>query len=333
MEGQSVREGIALTAFTPRGKALAKRLAAELGGTLRTDEALADWTQAAFADCEALIFVGAAGIAVRSIAPYIQSKATDPAVLCVDEAGCWVIPILSGHIGGANALALRVAVITGGKAVITTATDLNDLFAVDLWAKKQGMTVQQPERIKQVSAKLLRGENIVIDCPYPVTGSLPAHVRLGSSGDVLVSYRRTDSDALQLVPRLLTLGIGCKRGTSSEALNEAFKAFCVERGILPEAFTSAASIDIKRDEAGLLAFCKAHGWPLRFYSAEELRGAEGAFTASAFVESVTGVDNVCERAAALASGGKLVEKKYAGGGVTFAMAEHYVNYDWSWQDG
>ena len=328
-----MREGIALTAFTAHGKALAERLKAELGGTVRTEEDLADWTQTAFKHREALIFVGAAGIAVRSIAPYIQSKAADPAVLCVDESGRWVVPLLSGHLGGANALALRVAAITGGEAVITTATDLNGLFAVDLWAKKHGMTVQQPERIKQVSARLLRGEDIVIDCPYPVTGSIPGHVGFGSPGDVLISYRRTGSDALQLIPRVLTLGVGCKRGTSADALEQIFKAFCTERGILPAAFTSAVSIDLKRDEVGLLAFCKAHGWPLHFYSAEELRAAEGAFTPSAFVKSVTGVDNVCERAAVLDAGGKLIEKKYARDGVTFAAAECYVNYDWSWQDG
>lgn len=328
-----MREGIALTAFTPRGKALAEYLAAKLGGAVRAEETLAVWTRAAFNAREALIYIGAAGIAVRSIAPYIRSKAEDPAVLCVDETGRWVIPILSGHLGGANALALRVASLTGGAAVITTATDLNGLFAVDLWAKAQNMAVLQPERIRNVSAKLLRDEDIVIDCPYPVTGSIPGHVRLGTPGDVLVSYRQTDSGALQLVPRVLTLGIGCKRGTSTETLNEAFQTFCTERGILPKAFTGAASIDLKQDEAGLLAFCKAHDWPLRFYSAEELRDIEGVFTASVFVESVTGVDNVCERAAALDAGGRLIERKYACGAATFAAAERYVNYDWSWQDG
>ena len=82
-----------------------------------------------------------------------------------------------------------------------------------------------------------------------------------------------------------------------------------------------------------MAFCEDHGWPLHFYTADELRGAPGKFTASAFVKSVTGVDNVCERAAVLDAGGRLIEKKYACVGVTFAAAECYVNYDWSWQDG
>ena len=349
-----MREGIAMTAFTARGDELASKLAASLGGSVRgKDQPLANWTRESFASCDALIFVGAAGIAVRSIAPYIQSKALDPAVLCVDETGRWIIPILSGHLGGANALARRLAALTGGEAVITTATDLNSLFAVDLWAKAQNMAVLQPERIKNVSAKILRGETITIDCPYPIAGTPPEYIRLGRDADVIVSYRRREPlkhchcepvtdvtgvairppEALQLVPRVLTLGIGCKRGTDAGTLKAAFQQFCIERGICPKAINGAASIDLKQDEAGLLTFCKAHGWPLRFYSAEELRGAPGDFTASAFVEATTGVDNICERAAVLASGGKLIEKKYARGGVTFAVAECYVNYNWSCDNG
>ena len=349
-----MREGIALTAFTARGDELASKLAASLGGSVRgKDQPLADWTRESFPSCKALIFVGAAGIAVRSITPYIRSKAEDPAVLCMDEGGRWVIPILSGHLGGANALARRLAALTGGEAVITTATDLNGLFAVDLWAKAQNMAALQPERIKNVSAKILRGETVTIDCPYPIAGTAPALVRLGRDADVIVSYRRREPlknchcepvtdvtgvairppEALQLVPRVLTLGIGCKRGTGADTLTAAFDAFCAERGIVPEAVESAASIDLKRDEAGLLFFCESHGWPLRFYSAKELHSAPGDFTASAFVEAVTGVDNVCERSAVLASGGKLIEKKYARDGVTFALAEHYVNYNWSCDNG
>lgn len=329
-----MRDGIALTAFTPRGKVLAERLAASLGGSVRAEnESLAAWTAAQFKSCEALIFVGAAGIAVRSIAPQLESKAADPAVVCVDETGRWVVPLLSGHLGGANALARKLAALTGGEAVITTATDLNGRFAVDLWAKKQGMTVLQPERIKRVSARILRGEEITVDCPYPVSGDAYNYVNLGSPGDVLVSYRTEKTDALQLVPRVLTLGIGCKRGTGLEVLEAAFQQFCIERGICPEAIVTATSIDLKQNEAGLLEFCGSHGWPLRFYGAEELRGVAGDFTASDFVASTVGVDNVCERAAVLASGGKLIEKKYARDGVTFAAAECYVNYDWSWQDG
>ena len=248
-----MREGIALTAFTERGRELASELAAALGGTLRENtQPLADWTEERFAACEALVFIGAAGIAVRSIAPHLQSKAADPAVICMDEAGRWIVPILSGHLGGGNALAGRLAALTGGEAVITTATDVNGRFAVDLWAKRQNMAVLQPERIKIVSAKILRGETITVDCPRPIAGAAPDLVRPGRDADVVVSYRVPAGGALQLVPRVLTLGVGCRRGTGADTLEAAFRQFCAERGIAPEAIERAATIDLKQDEEGLL---------------------------------------------------------------------------------
>ena len=326
-----MREGLAFIAFTERGAALAERLSAALGGSVsRPGEtcSLTDWTKEHFPRREALLFIGAAGIAVRAVAPHVRSKAEDPAVLCLDEYGRHVIPLLSGHLGGANALARRIAALTGGEAVITTATDLNGVFAVDLWAKRQGLQVQNPERIKDISAKLLRGEEIMISCPYPIRGLPPEHVSLSQIGDAVVSWRVQPQEGLLLVPRSLSIGIGCRRGTSAEALEEAFSRFCAERGVFPNAIRNAASIDLKRDEVGLLAFCRGRGWEPAFYSAGELRAAEGDFTASAFVQTQVGVDNVCERAAILRSGGALVEKKYSQPGVTFALAEAPVELDW-----
>lgn len=330
-----MEEKLAIVSFTEKGAHVAKTIQDALGGSRsdahdESDFSLADWTQAAFASSTALIFVGAAGIAVRAVAPYLRSKATDPAVVCVDEQGRHAIPLLSGHLGGANALAERIAAVTGGAAVITTATDLNRAFAVDLWAKKQGMTVGQPERIKTVSGKILAGETVKLRCPWPVAGEQPPQLQLADGGDVVVDYRVQTGNALQLVPRMLTLGIGCRRGVSAERLEAAFRRFCTERGVLPEAVASAASIDVKRDERGLLDFCERRGWPLTFYSAEELAAAAGEFSASPFVESTVGVDNVCERAALLSSGGELAEKKYASDGVTFALAMGAPQWDWSW---
>lgn len=328
-----MRDGIAIAAFTPRGTELGRLLAGELGASLaltgREDFSLSIWTAEQFPKREALIFIGAAGIAVRAIAPHLRHKAEDPAVLCVDELGAYVIPLLSGHLGGANALAQRLAALTGGEAVITTATDLNGLFAVDLWAKRQNMAVVNPERIKRVSAKLLRGERVRIDCPWPVAGERPHLVEMGNPGDACVCCRRTDGNALLLAPRIVTLGIGCRRGTTKEQLELSFARFCDERGLLPQAVAAAVSFDLKQDETGLLAFCKAHDWPLRFYSADKLKAVPGTFSASPFVERTTGVDNVCERAAAC-EGGKLIEKKYAAEGVTFAAAEGPFTPDWSW---
>ena len=168
-----------------------------------------------------------------------------------------------------------------------------------------------------------------MECAWPVAGNAPEQVREAPDGDVLVSCRNTGTPALQLVPRILSLGIGCRRGTDAETLKTAFIRFCAERHILPQAVEKAATIELKRDEEGLLAFCAEAGWPLHFYSAEELRRVEGSFSASTFVESRVGVDNVCERAAVLCSGGELSENKFAAEGVTFALAERPICLDWS----
>ncbi len=327
-----MKEGIAILAFTRKGTDLGERLAGLLHASLsqagQKGFSLSGWTEDNFTRREALIFVGAAGIAVRAVAPWIKNKTEDPAVLCVDETGRYVIPLLSGHLGGANTLAETIAAITGGEAVITTATDINGLFAVDLWAKRQKMEILQPERIKGISSRILRGETIRVDCRWPVAGKPPAGVEPGTPGDVRVSLYREEDGALQLVPRIIRLGIGCRRGTAEETLAAVFERFCRERGLLPQAVACAASIDLKADEEGLKAFCAARNWPLCFCSAEELRTAEGAFSASPFVEKTVGVDNVCERAAVLA-GGRLIERKFAAEGVTFAAAEGDFAPDWS----
>ena len=106
-----------------------------------------------------------------------------------------------------------------------------------------------------------------------------------------------------------------------------------EQNLWLEAVCGAATIDLKAEEAGLLDFCAAHGWPLTCYSAEELRRAEGTFTPSAFVEQTTGVDNVCERSAVLAGGGALLTGKHAGNGVTMALAWRPFRLDWRWKNG
>lgn len=329
----------AYLAFTEKGMALAHRLARALPGSVSRCGAggvrLAEWTSTQFAQADALIFVGAVGIAVRAIAPHCKSKATDPAVVVLDECGRFAVPLLSGHLGGANALARALAEACGAIPVITTATDANGVFAVDEWAKAQGCAVLEPERIKLVSGALLAGHTVRLASDWPVQGTPPAGVdpaRTPAEADFALTLSPA-GDALHLVPRIGVLGIGCRRGTCAEQLETAFADFCARHSLAPACIAAAASIDLKADEAGLLAFCRAHGWPITFYSAEQLRALPGPFTPSPFVQSVTGVDNVCERAAVLASGGCIRIPKQAGGGVTFALALCPYAPDWRWQNG
>jgi len=138
-------------------------------------------------------------------------------------------------------------------------------------------------------------------------------------------------NALHLIPHIGVLGVGCKRGTTAAQLEAAFAAFCADTKLAPVGITAAASIDLKQNEPGLLEFCRSHGWPVSFYSAAQLRAVPGTFSASRFVQGVTGVDNVCERAAVLASGGTLLLPKYAHTGVTFAAAVRPFAPDWRWK--
>ena len=327
----------AYLAFTSKGLALARKLAAaQPGAVARCGEngvTLANWTVAQFAQSDALVFVGAVGIAVRAIAPHCRSKATDPAVVVLDECGRFAIPLLSGHLGGANDLARRLAKACGAVPVITTATDANGVFAVDEWAKHQHCLVAEPARIRKVSSALLAGRTVRFASDWPIQGTPPAGVE--PAGDAAqASFALTitptmTSNALHIIPRIAVLGIGCKRGTPADKLADAFAAFCAETKLAPESIAAAASIDLKKDELGLAEFGQKQGWPVTFYTADELRAAPGQFAHSDFVQSITGVDNVCERAAVLAAGGPV----WARNGVTFAVALRPFTPDWRWNDG
>ena len=225
----------AYLAFTDTGLALAKRLAAALPGSVarcgRDGDSLAEWTSAQFVHSDALIFVGAAGIAVRAIAPHCKCKATDPAVVVVDECGRFAVPILSGHLGGANDLARAIAAVCGAVPVITTATDAHGIFAVDEWAKHQNCMVLEPERIKLVSGKLLAGQPVYYWADFLITGTAPAGLcpaEAPKKADFALTLCPT-GQALHLVPRIGVLGIGCKRGTSADTLEAAFAAFCTRQ--------------------------------------------------------------------------------------------------------
>lgn len=321
-------------------------------GEGKTD--LRAWTALTWEASDALLFVGAAGIAVRAIAPHVASKANDPAVVVIDEAGRFAVPLLSGHLGGANELAQTVARAAGAIPVITTATDVRGVWAVDTWARRAGLAVSNPEAIKRVSARLLSGGRVALYSDMPISGQPPEGVDIASDrarADIVVSpfaganagasvlaAEITDAPAgetgkpagvraqapapepLRLVVPCIVAGIGCRRGACAEVIGEAFLLACGQAGISPSAVREAATIDVKAHEEGLLAFCRARNIPLVTYSADELSQVDGSVSPSDFVRATVGVDNVCERAA-LADGGKLIFPKLAHSGVTVAFSK------------
>lgn len=327
---------IHIIAFTARGAALAGRLCGLLAGCeARAPErycrepvqpmegSLAAWTAARFQKGNALVFVGAAGIAVRAVAPHVARKDADPAVLCMDEAGRHVVPLLSGHLGGANRLARRIAEITGGSAVLTTATDVNGVFSPDTWAAEHDCAVTDTVAVKYVSAALLDGETVGLRTEFPVATPLPPGISEteGTRCGIEISLKPKSPFAhtLHLVPRCIVAGMGCRRGVAAEALERRLRDALDALELPLAAVGTVASIDRKADEPGLLELCRRIGARFVTYTAEELMAVEGDFTPSRRVEETTGADNVCERAAVRA-GGTLLSRKNCGDGVTVALA-------------
>ncbi len=244
---------------------------------------------AVFADTDALIFVGATGIAVRAIAPYIKDKLADPAVLVVDETAHFLIPVLSGHAGGANDLARHLAEALDAVAVITTATDLQDQFSVDTFARQQHLRIVEKDEIKHLSGALLSGE--------PIGALTPQNGFVISPHPVGHPFSHT----LHLVPQDLVLGMGCRKGIPLEGLKEFVEECFSEQGLSLYRIRAVASIDQKAEEPGLKALSKDLGVPFFTYSAEELLEQQGTFAGSDFVKQTVGVDNVCERSALCAA--------------------------------
>ena len=312
-------------------------------GLSYVEQPLTEWTGEQMKARRSLLFIGACGIAVRAIAPFLTDKLNDVPVLVMDEQGRFVIPVLAGHVGGANELALSLAERMGSTPVITTATDLNHCFAVDLFARRNALHIVNKDGIAKVSSRILAGEEVTMaveeghlreEEAQTLRGrrgsrktNIPDGIRLVSTEspvDILVapaSYGQ--GRLLTLRPKEYVIGIGCKRGKAAEQIDHFVNRALKESGISMEQVAVFASIDRKKDEEGILWMSSHYGIPFVTCSAEELQQVEGNFHASEFVKSQVGVDNVCERAALRFSGpdGILIAGKQAEDGITVAIAK------------
>jgi len=307
---------LGLVSFTARGRALGEHLVDGLSQSNQAELVLWDKSQISlkafvadhFRSLDGFVFIGAIGIAVRLTAPYLESKAQDPAVVVLDEGGRYVIPILSGHLGGANHLARDIGRLIGAEPVITTSTDVHGIFAVDTWSQRQGCEILEIDRIKNISGALLDGQPVGLVSDFEIGGKLPEGLTPAVSGlvgiCVSISEQKQPFEAtLHIVPKCVTLGIGCRRGTDFEDLERFIIETLAEKDISLKAVSALHSIDLKKEEPCLLRFSETYGIPFKTFSAWELMDVQGTFERSAFVESITGVDNVCERSAMAADQG------------------------------
>lgn len=298
-------------------------------------QSIGEWAKEQFEEANVLLFIGACGIAVRAIAPYIMDKLYDSPVLVMDENGHYVIPLLSGHVGGANELAVSIAERIGAEPVITTATDLNNKFAIDLFAKQNGLIIVNKEGIVKVSSKVLAGKSIVMSVEE---GHLEKNVKLPKGIElveypplqkvdaVITSEDREFETAILLRPKEYVIGVGCRKGKEAGKIEDFIISHLQNVGISPVQLFGMASIDVKKDEPGLLTWSHKERIPFITYTAEELMCVEGDFHKSEFVREKVGVDNVCERAALkmCEPEGELIYEKHTEKGMTIAIAKR----DW-----
>jgi cobalt-precorrin 5A hydrolase len=342
------RYKLAIWAVTPKGAGLATRIAGALGngdillsesltqtvpGALGFDR-LADAVTERFGRYDGHVFVMSAGIVVRVIAPHIRYKTVDPAVVVVADGGGHAISLLAGHIGGANRLTLAVAAAVGADPVITTATDIHQVPAIDVIATDRHLAIENPEAIKHVSMALLTGSRLKVHDPHGfLKDTIPPEMisagawNASESGDEAAGIfvddirQKLPPRTLRLRPPTLAAGMGCNRNTEMAEMKALLLETLASNRLVPGSLCCLASIDIKHDEPGLVALAKDLAVPLVFFTKEELNRARGVASPSAMAKKHVGVESVCEAAAILAAqNGRLIVPKQRTKNVTVAIA-------------
>lgn len=295
---------------------------------------LSDFMPNLFRDYEALIFIMATGIVVRSIANEIKSKFEDPAILVIDEKGKNVISLLSGHMGGANEMTNYISSLIGGNPVITTATDVNDKTSLDMIAKKLNAHIDNfRECVKEVNSLLVNdGEiGVYVDGNYDVdTRGLIAiknidefhrHDKL----DKIIyitnksSTEINDERIIKVVPKNIVIGMGCRRGTTYEDINNSLEDLLNKYDLDKKSIRKIGSVEVKKDEKGIIELAKQLNVPFETIKLEEIKKIEDKFEKSDFVKKSIGVYCVAEPVAYILSNKNLIVTKHKYKGITFSI--------------
>ena len=348
-------ESIAVFCLTPGGIRLARKLQGHLPLTCYCSEKLfeagfepfagsfAKTVAQAFRTHTALIVIGATGLTVRVIAPLLIDKLTDPAVVVIDERGRHVISLLSGHVGGANALTRYLAGVLGADPVITTATDVNELAALDTLAVQLDADIHDfRNAVKQVNHMLVSDGRVGLFWDH---GSLPepgdhwpveqcdmrGFIQVDSLAAlppnldalVCVTLRGTLPElqlpVYKLVPRRVVVGIGCRRATSFQLLVSLLTQQLEKYEFDPLALKAIGSVELKGDEPGLQHLSACCRVPFNLFAVSELREHEHRFPQSDFVRQTIGVGAVSQPVAWLMSNGHLVGETLRKQGVTITL--------------
>ncbi len=292
----------------------------------------------AFLRDSAIIVVGACGIVVRTIAPLLQDKFADPAVLVIDEKGKHVISLLSGHVGGANELARYLSHVINATAVITTSTDVSQTCSFDLLAKQMcADTNDFRVATKTINQMLVSDKRVGIIVDPFLTNQLDFDIHsFDIRGLTIVNednVEQSELDALidvsmqsvrpswsvptfQLIPKRLVAGIGCRKGVEPKLLESVFKSQLQALNFHPKAVSVIGSIDVKRNEDAIVSLAKTYDVPFEVFTADELNQCADRFPRSDFVEKTVGVGAVSQPIAWLLSNGVLLGETIRRQGIT-----------------
>ncbi|PIP38222.1 MAG: cobalamin biosynthesis protein CbiG [Desulfobacterales bacterium CG23_combo_of_CG06-09_8_20_14_all_51_8] len=334
---------LAVWAITPKGAELALQVKEKWGNadlflsaTLNVEadfkpfSSFSQSLEVMFPRYDGHYFIMATGIVVRLIANFLKDKTTDPAVVVGDEAGHFVISLVSGHIGGANELARELAADIGAQAVITTSTDVNELPGIDVLARNLGLYIENTPAIKHVSMAYIQDRALPLHDPYNLVRphipkeliEEPAMFSPARSG-VFVDYEVRDlpGQVLVLRPKCLVAGIGCRRGVPKEELEFFILGIFRAHHLSIHSLAKIVSVDLKENEPGLNQLATDLGVPICFYSTDQLNQVEMVPNPSFLVDKHIGVKSVCEAAAILATGrNHLIVPKQTNKTATIAIA-------------
>lgn len=284
-----------------------------------------------FSKYDYIIFIMATGIVVRSIAPYILDKTLDPGIIVIDEKGKNVISLLSGHIGGANQMALNISKFINANPVITTATDVNNKSSLDMICKSiNGYIYNFRENVKLINYMLIDNKKvgIYIDGDYKVDTrgfitinnikdikNLDAIVYITNKKELDIKHHKI----IKVVPKDIVLSIGCRKNTDSKFLYSCFIDFINKNNIDEKSIKLIGSVEVKKDEKAILDLSKKLDVSFKTISITEIEKIEDKFDKSEFVKKSIGVYSVAEPVAYILSNKNLIINKHKYRGITFAM--------------
>lgn len=312
--------------LTEQGRKTAEKICDATGGVLYGKENFKDNVRACFDSYEVLVFVMASGIVIRTIASLIKSKTTDPAVILVSQDGRYAVSLLSGHLGGANEETKRIAEFIGAQAVLTTATDVQNVVSFDVFAKKNKLVIENIDNLKYISSSLLDGNSIDLISDIRITG-VPEYINFSGKSEneyaVYISDRITDDTfhkkVLFLRPKDIVIGIGCKKNISSDYLDSCFHNFLETNCLSFHSVRYISTIELKKNEPALVDLCRKYNLELRIADLKDIEKNSSGLEHSDFVMKVTGVPSVAEGSAyVISEKGEKIQGKKKFSGITMA---------------